>query len=354
MFTQTFKGRINFKIFWLFIAMPWESILLLYNMKKAFGIFLIILISMHMPCFAAGNGAVDKAKEAYDRGTAQYKNFNVQRDIVYKKVDGLELSLDLVLPEKRYKKGAPLVMFIHGGGWHSGDRYHLGDDIGYYTQRGVACATISYRLTTGPVKSTVRDCIIDSKDAARFLVKNAKKFGLDASRMAVYGHSAGGHLALMEALAPNAVFEGDKSLKGENPQFVCAVGLAPIVTFVNPKAKDLTANEKGMERILGGNPAENRKEAEDISPITYLSANSVPVMVIQGDDDTLVDVESARIFYDKAKKLGAKVQYIEIANAWHSFKSRDKSKTPSMSGAEIKKARRDFIDKYLFDGIEPL
>lgn len=77
-------------------------------------------------------------------------------------------------------------------------------------------------------------------------------------------------------------------------------------------------------------------------------------MVIQGDDDTLVDVESARIFYDKAKKLGAKVQYIEIANAWHDFKSRDKSKTPSMSGAEIKKARRDFIDKYLFDGIEPL
>lgn len=329
---------------------------------------LFLRITFAISFFAAMLSAFaqqDKKPTPYERGTMQYKGHNAIRDIVYKTTaDGQKLEMDIILPkEKLYKNGAPVVLQIHGGGWHSGDRFHLGGDVAYYDKKGVATATVSYRLISLEKGITMVDCIKDVKDAARFLAKNAKKYGLDASRIAVWGHSAGGHLSLMEVLTSNKDFVDDKDLAKYEPKFVCAVGLAPIVSFVNPKANDLTTTDNTIR--FGKGNKDSKEIAELVSPICYLKKDSVPLFIVQGDRDTLVDVASARIFVDKAKKIGAKVKYLEIANAWHDFnyglkgnsknpKDRDTTKKPSVPHSKIVKDRHAFIDEYLLDGIEEL
>ena len=106
----------------------------------------------------------------------------------------------------------PVMIFTHGGGWGGGNKYKIlgAPFIGTLQtllNNGIACATIDYRLTRLG-KSTAYDCVVDCKDAARFLMKNAKKYGLDVHRMGVWGGSAGGHLSLMTALAANNTLKG--------------------------------------------------------------------------------------------------------------------------------------------------
>ncbi len=283
----------------------------------------------------------------------KYKGFESKSDIVYKVADGVECKMDIIFPkEKVFDDGAPVVMFIHGGGWHSGSKVSYYADHHYFCTKGAAYVTISYRLinnkSKAPSKTIVRDCIIDCKDAARFLAKNAKEFGVNPNKIAVYGHSAGGHLALMEVLAPNKKFKGDKELAKYKPNFACAVGLAPIVTFFNKEAKDLTTKPKTLERIVGVHTKDKEKEAIEISPLNYLNKKSVPLLIIQGDDDDLVDVKSARIFVEKAKSLGLDIEYIEVKDAWHNFRAKKGTdKTPSHTIEQLLDAHRKYMAKKL-------
>src|SRR5439155_10867872 len=103
---------------------------------------------------------------------------------------------------------APLVVYIHGGGWGGGDKTRvlktqLLDVVRHLTRKGIACATVEYRLANGG-KATAYDSAADCKDAVQFLARNAAKYGLDPDRIGLFGSSAGGNLALVAALGDDA------------------------------------------------------------------------------------------------------------------------------------------------------
>jgi len=279
----------------------------------------------------------------YERGTNLYKTLGVQveRDLVYKSVDGMNLTLDLLLPENEiYKDGAPVVILIHGGGWNAGDRYHMGD-YKYWSDRGIAGVAISYRFLSNNANGKVyniADCITDCIDATRFIAKVAKKYNLNPNRVAIYGHSAGGHLTLMTALAPHENFIGDKELSKYKSKIVCAAPAAPVVDLFTPefgwgnKSKHLIGDVE--------NPEETAKK---LSPITYIKKESVPLYISHGDADTAVPVDGTRAFIAKAKEIGADVNYLEVAGGDHGMHNKE----AQVSGKILEEKRHDFILKHL-------
>ena len=305
--------------------------------------------------FALSANAQDSADDRPDyakRADGSYKNLpNVQRDLVYKIADGESLSMDLIMPEvPLYKDGSPVIIYIHGGGWGGGSRYVLPPHVmKKYTDKGIAVACISYRLVK-PGR-TVLECVEDCKDAARFLAKNAKKFNLDPNRFATRGHSAGGHLSLMTAIAPMKDFAGDASLKNFKPKFVCSAVYAPVTSFADPAASEpraLTSNLKDMTRLLGGDPAERTELAKKISPLEHLNKKSPALFVVHGDADPLVSVNGSRLLEQKAKALGVPMKYMEVQNGDHTFNTQGRE--TNYTSKEMDDAGFEFIFTHMLKG----
>ncbi len=128
-------------------------------------------------------------------------------DVVYKTTAQGPLNLDLHYPaEPKAAAKFPLVLFTHGGGWVAGDKTIdrgvrlMGSKA--LNAQGFCVASVDFRLCTAGGNINVRDCVTDSKDALRFLAKNAAEFSLDPDHVFTWGDSAGGHLAQMLLLSP--------------------------------------------------------------------------------------------------------------------------------------------------------
>ena len=117
------------------------------------------------------------------------------KNIEYKYINGKSLQLDIYRPEN-VEKPAPLLVFIHGGGWKGGQRSDYLVYLVAFAEKGYVTATVSYRLLKdGPYPA----CAEDITDAFHWFYKNGETYGYDPERIAVIGGSAGAHLAMLAA-----------------------------------------------------------------------------------------------------------------------------------------------------------
>ena len=153
-----------------------------------------------------------KKTQSYLKTTGEQK-----RDVVYKKVGKRELQLDLYYPTANGGESSPVIIYTHGGGWAAGSR--SGVTKGLFSKlftdllaEGFCVASVDYRLHNKSGLIKVRDCVIDSKDAVRYLAKNAQALKLDPERFYVMGDSAGGQIAQMLLLTEPESLAGDAEL----------------------------------------------------------------------------------------------------------------------------------------------
>jgi arylformamidase len=106
---------------------------------------------------------------------------------------------------------APLVIFVHGGGWKRGDKDNATGraKVTHFVEQGYAFASINYRLVPS---ATVEDQARDVASAVAWLIRNASRLGFDPGRVVLMGHSAGAHLV---------------SLVGTDPRYLANAGLSP-------------------------------------------------------------------------------------------------------------------------------
>lgn len=121
------------------------------------------------------------------------------------KPDGGDLVLDIVEPSGDTLTERPLVVLVHGGSFTHGSRTDFLSAARKYARRGFVAATIDYRTCPGgfpqdELIQVVTNAIDDGMEAIRYLNANADTYGIDTSRIAVFGRSAGGAIALGTAL----------------------------------------------------------------------------------------------------------------------------------------------------------
>lgn len=242
-------------------------------------------------------------------------------DIEFAKPDGVTLLMNLRLPEG--VENPPLVMFIHGGSWRTGDR--KSGRIDWLAGHGFAVADIEYRLSQEALfPAQIHDC----KGALRWLRANAKTYGYDADRVVVAGTSAGGHLAtLLGTSAGVAALEGDTGGNAEQSSRVLG-----ILDYYGPsdfESRSKTHPEKcedpagGVYQLLGGKVSENLEAARLASPVTHITADDPPLLILHGDKDNTVKFDQTEILRDRYRAAGLEVNLYIKAGAGHGWREPD-------------------------------
>ncbi|MDA7881892.1 alpha/beta hydrolase [Akkermansiaceae bacterium] len=262
-------------------------------------------------------------------------------DVVYKKVGERELQLDLYYPTGKQSKKAPTIIYTHGGGWAAGSR--AGAAKGSFSslfkqllKEGFAVASVDYRLARKESGVAMRDCVIDSKDAARYLAKNSEVLGLNREKFYTFGDSAGGHIAQMLLLTSPSSLAGDAKLAEVPYKIVAGVSwygpcdFEDISLFNHDDRPDF--RDRFGPRILGYGevtPEEKLRLYREMSPITYLKKESPPLFMIQGDKDTTIPAKHALRMEKRAKELQAPVETLIVKNSGHNWRKIDTDILPS-------------------------
>src|ERR1700690_4008239 len=133
--------------------------------------------------------------------------YRSESNIVYSTVAGKALILNAFLPANAAAP-VPAIVEFHGGWWFGGAAASQLEQVGgwhIFQRRGLAVFSIEYRLGgSGGFPENIRDC----RNAIRFIRQNARRFNIDPERIDVTGGSAGGHLSLMVAMAPENFDDG--------------------------------------------------------------------------------------------------------------------------------------------------
>ncbi len=217
--------------------------------------------------------------------------------------------LDLYLPEAKSDKPRPLLVYIHGGGWAAGSKDDAQVLLGLIKGgTPYAGASLNYRLTNqAQWPAQIHDC----KAAIRWLRAHAQEYNLDPEKIAAFGISAGGHLVSMLGLTG-----GVKELEGDLGRHLDQSSrVACVLDFCGP-SDFLTFGGKGsvidpddpsgpLAKLIGG-PLKNRKEeARKASPISYITPDDAPFLIIHGDKDNVVP-------YSQATELDAALDTAKI------------------------------------------
>jgi acetyl esterase/lipase len=246
------------------------------------------------------------------------------RNLEYARVDGHPLALDLYLPEKAAggvgstgAKPLPLIVWIHGGGWESGDKSNCPPLA--LVPKGFAAASIEYRLTgVSPFPAQIHDC----KGAIRWLRANAAKYELDPNRIGVWGASAGGHLAAL--LGTSA---GVKELEGTvGGNLECSSRVQAVCDFFGPAdlaalaAPGISAGAMGpVTKLLGGPAAEKKDLAALASPVTHVTKEAPPFLIMHGNQDRLVPLQQSQFLQDALRMAGVDSTLMVVNGAGHGF-----------------------------------
>lgn len=243
-------------------------------------------------------------------------------DIRYSEVLGYRpLELDLYLPLGPDADGpVPVVVYVHGGGWQRGSRRDppplLDED--FYDQiaaEGFAVAAVDYRLSG---EARFPAALEDVRAAVGWVRDNADAYGLDAGRVFLWGDSAGGHLALLAALAGT-------TLTGAGVR--AAVAWFPVTDLLGMPS-DLAAAggvadpgpDSREARLLGAPAASVPDLARQASPVTHAHSGAPPVLLMHGTVDDLVPPAQSVRLAEALDAAGTQVELELIPGATHFWK----------------------------------
>ncbi|MCX6093311.1 MAG: alpha/beta hydrolase [Candidatus Bipolaricaulota bacterium] len=240
------------------------------------------------------------------------------RDIEYAVVDGISLKLDLYLPDAPSAKPAPLVVYIHGGAWISGDKTptHAPAVLGPQ----YAVASVNYRLAQqAPFPAQIHDC----KAAVRWLRAHAGTYGIDSNRIGAWGSSAGGHLAALlgtsDGIAALEGTVGDCLGVSSRVQAICdSFGPTDLLTLVDPTGDiDVGAAYSPVGRLLGGPRAEHTELARLASPISHIDETDPPFLILHGDADEVVPYGQSVTFHQVLASAGVDASLYLVGRGAH-------------------------------------
>jgi acetyl esterase/lipase len=287
------------------------------NSKVAFS--LIVLWLAALACGGAGGAAgtalppavpTPGPSEVFQGGSPADHAGSVQRDVTYCMVEGVNLKMDIYVPKNR-TQATPLVAYVHSGGWTQGDKTEAAGmvDAPALLDAGFTVASLDYRLAP---QYKFPAMIEDVKCGVRSLRAHAAEYGIDPGKIGVWGISAGGHLVnLLGTTHTTAGFDVGQYLDQSSR-------VQAVVDMFGPA--DLTVEFSGgyhpvRDTVFGGfDPAK-------ASPVSYISADDPPFLILQGAADQTVPLSQSQEFHDRLVAGGVSAQLVIVKNGPHGLDS---------------------------------
>lgn len=254
-------------------------------------------------------------------------------DRVYSRAGGKDRLADVFLPDSA--KRVPVVIWLHGGGWRFGDR-HLAPDLAAFSKAsGLAVVSIDYRLSD---EAQFPAAVEDVKTSVRWVRSAAPEFGFDASRIGLWGSSAGGHLASCAALSGEDQFITNE-IPGESSAVQAVVdGYGPVNlgridadrgenASVGTDAESLGIGklhraedaESFESRFLGAPVATAPDKVRLADPVNYVGAGSPPFLILHGKADTLIPIMQSEYLFNALKGAGSEATLVCLEKLKHGF-----------------------------------
>jgi len=243
-------------------------------------------------------------------------------DVVYGHKLGLAMTFDVFQP-KQDANGAG-VLFMVSGGWYS--RWTPPERAKNFFkplwEKGFTVFAV--RHGSSP-KFTVPEAVADVRRSVRYVRLNAKRFGVDANRLGVYGGSAGGHLSLMLGTTSDG---GNEKAKDEVLRVSNRV--AAVVAFYPPT--DIRPMVRPESRYYKNFPALRFKLdlADDFSPLLHVSQDDPPTLLIHGDKDKLVPIDHSQKILAAFNEQQVTAELVVIEGAAHGFRGADQSRASGL------------------------
>ncbi|MEW9670510.1 alpha/beta hydrolase fold domain-containing protein [Ammoniphilus sp. 3BR4] len=260
-----------------------------------------------------------------------------------------QLEMDILKPVS--KEPLPVVLFVPGGGFMSSNKDKSIQQRMAISEAGYVVASIEYRVTP---QSTFPSPLEDVKAAIRYLRANAAKFNIDPENIAVMGSSAGGYLAAL-AGTTNELTEftkGDYLNQRDDVKAVIDLyGLSDLTkvgfgyleeiqeAHKSPSAPEAMWVNGPAVMSPGGSILDHPEKAAKANPISYITKDAPPFLIMHGDKDTLVSPNQTEILHDALLDEGVDSTYYLVKDAGHGG--------PHWNQPEVIKIMIDFLDKHL-------
>lgn len=241
----------------------------------------------------------------------------IQQDVAYARKAGWALTMDVIQPLENPNGAAVVLIISHG--WES--RYFEPELLyrssksrnGPHAQLVEKGYTLFLPRQSSPPDYTLPYTVKDLRDAVRFIKKESKRFQIDETRVGAFGHSSGGHLALLLATTGGAELtpDFDPDLDVRNGPTVAAVvawsGISDL-TKLDPELRDLPAVSKLQESALS-----------QYSPINAVSANDAPTLLVHGVDDESIPLSQSERFQESMKKSQVDCELVRLEGCGHAI-----------------------------------
>ncbi len=231
-------------------------------------------------------------------------------DVTYSTSNGYDSKLDVYAARDK-SKPRPTVIFIHGGGWVSGDKDASTLQLLPYLQMGFAAVNVEYRLSR---EALAPAAVEDGRCALRWVIRNAETYGFDTERIVVTGRSAGGHLALTTGMLPSSAGLDRRCpvrlTDGKGPADTKEVEM-PVAAIVNwfgiTDVGDLLEGENAKVYAVDwtGSMTDRMEVAKRVSPLNYVRKDLPAILTLHGDADPIVPYDHAVRLHKKLEAVGA-------------------------------------------------
>ncbi|SEM69429.1 triacylglycerol lipase [Chryseobacterium taichungense] len=269
-------------------------------------------------------------------------------NIIYKTNSaGSPVRLDVYKPKNSVDGKLPVVIYVHGGAWAKGDKTvgannYIESFILKLVEKNFAVISIDYTLVSDKIHFPLP--IEDTKDAVRWIRKNAEKYNFDPNNIGYFGVSSGAHLSLLAAYTGDSEYKGSQELAAYSAKVNYVVdnfgptdlnkllhtrlGKVPVAVvglFFKPIVE---IREKLVFGISGYSIKTEKRKAinylETVSPINDVE-NGVPTFILHGNKDKVAPLKHSKKLARKLKKENVEATLVVVKDGTHGFGTTDKA-----------------------------
>ena len=242
-----------------------------------------------------------------------YDVIRPDRSIVYGSPGGHDLEMHLFFPQDHMDRAsgdrtaAPVILYIHGGGFQNGKPAQFFWHARDAAARGFVACSISYRLSD---VASFPAALLDCRAALAYLETNATELGIDPSRIAVAGSSAGGYLAIFLGATRARLSEDEPE---HIPQAACVVDIHGVSDFVDAPRTEFRT------KFIGVSYEEDPEAYRIASPLEYIDSSSAPMLIFHDPNDEVVDFAHSTRLVEALESAGVECKLIRLSGTNHGF-----------------------------------